>query len=342
MPMLVRSYKSLLAGLLSSLVLAATGTTQAMAQTSDMREMEDAVAHAYAQGTAGPATIALRDVATLNLPKGYVFVPAAATHRLMHGMGNASGTNALGVIIPGANYGGWFIELSVAETGRIDGAALAKLDAEEIRGTIAAAARRGNASRMELGSSPIDAGAFLEPPKYDATKQSFTTAIRIFESGPSTGSEDSVNVDTSIFGRTHTLEVSLVDGLSDYAKHRAAFDAVVAAVSFTPGHRAQDFVAGRDAVAVRAAELVFGGRNAAELAVEAAEQAAETKRLAALPPKRTYETELKLGFFGLLGLVALVLARMGLRTPSGSAARAEPTAPQQRREGGIDRLQRKV
>lgn len=289
---------------LISLLVLAGATVPAVAQTLETREMDEAAVQANARATVGPATIQLRDLATLRLPKDFVFVPADASQRLVRGMGNAADGTTLGVVIPAARYNGWFINLAINETGHVSNEALAKLDAGDLRATIATATRRGNAARMQLGSSPIDAGTFLEPPRHEPASHRYTTAIRIFESGPSSNSDDSVNIDTFVFGRAHALQISLVDGQSDFATHRPAFISVVEGASFTAGHRAADFIPGQDAIATDVLDVVFGGRSAAELAAEAADNAAEAKRLSALPRPRSIATQIKLALFGVLGLLA--------------------------------------
>ena len=302
---------------LIGIVLVLLPPLPAMAQTSEMREMDDAVANAYAKGTLGPATIALKNTGTLQLPKDFVFVPPEASRRLMHGMGNSTGDTLAGIVIPAGTYSSWFITVAVRETGYVSASTLASFDHEEIRGTMRAATRAGNAQRMQLGSSPLDIGAWLEPPIADAKRMSFTTAVRVFESGPSSGDEDSVNLDMLLFGRKSTIEIGLVAGLSNYTQYRAAFDAMAAAVDFVPGERNADYAAGRDQLATHVLDVVFGGRTLADIAAEAAEDAAEAKRRAALPPPADYSQMMKLVFFGMLGLMGLALAALALRRGGG-------------------------
>ena len=321
--------------LVAGAILLTAANVPAIAQTSETREVDDAVLHAYAQGTAGPATIALSDQATLKLPKSFVFVPPEAGRHLMHGMGNASSASLLGLVIPSNNYAGWFIALRLEPTGHVDGTAVAALDHEEIRSTLAASARRGNEARVQLGSSPLDAGAFLEPPKYDAPHNSFTTAIRVYESGPSNGDEDSAHVHTLIFGRTHTLSLTLIEGIAGYAARRPTFEAIVGGTAFVPGHRAVDFVAGSDPVVPQLLEVLFGGLTTEDIAHRAADDAAEAKRIAALPPPKTYTKEIKLAFFGVLGLLALLMSVLAF------SSRDKRTVDVQR-SGGIDRVTRQA
>jgi uncharacterized membrane-anchored protein len=312
---------------ISTLALLA-GVIAAEAQTSEERGMSDAIGKAYATGTVGPAVIPLRDLATLKLPKGLVFVPAPASHALLHGMGNGSDVSVLGVVIPSGRYTGWFVAVTMLDTGHVGTADIAKLDPSDIRGTLATATRRGNAARMMLGSGPLDVGAFLEPPKHEPELNRYTTAVRVYESGPSTGSEDSANVDAYLFGRVHTVQISLVDGLSDYAQRRPFFNAVRDGVSFVDGQRAADYVTGRDPVARHLLDVLFGGRTEAELEAEATEAAAEAKRHAMLPPVRSLENRLKLAFFAVLALLSVGVGALALSAAkrSGSPTSARPDA----------------
>lgn len=308
---------------MSALVMLAGGIA-AEAQTSDARALSDAIGRAYAAGTVGPAVVALRGIATLKLPKGQVFVPAQASQGLLRGMGNGSDASLVGIVIPAGRYAGWFVAVALLDTGHVSYADIAKLDAGEIRDALAAATRRGNPARLQLGSGPLDVGAFIEPPKYEPERNRFTTAVRVFESGPSTGSEDSANVDAYLFGRVHTVQISLVDGLSEYDQRRPLFDAVRDGVSYDEGQRASDYVAARDPVARHVLDVIFGGRTESEFEAEAAEAAEEAKRYSMRPPVRSLESQLKLAFFAGLALLSVgvgVLVLSAVRRGGQTASR---------------------
>ena len=195
------------------------------------------------------------------------------------------------------------------------------------------ATRLGNPARLQLGASPLDLGAWIERPAHDAARGRFTTAIRVFESGPSTADEDWVNIDASLFGRERMLQLSLVDSLSENGAHRAAFNGISDSVEFRPGERAQDYVAGRDKLATHVIDIVFGGRTVEEIAAEAAADAAEAKRRAALPPPQEFSSTMKLMFFGMLGLMGLAAAAFAMR---GGGSDGEPVG----RDRAVDRALR--
>jgi uncharacterized membrane-anchored protein len=306
--------------LLACLFVLALTTGSTAAQTSTDREIQDSVSYAYANSTAGPVTLPLRGVATLDLPKGFVFVNAEASRRLSQGIGNGAGDALLGLILPANTFSGWYLVVNALDTGHVTPDALAKLDLVDVHAAVRSFARKGNTARAQLGSGPIDVGAWVEPPKLDAAKNRFTTLVRVFESGPSMGGDDLSYLDSVIFGRTRAIKISLIAGLSDYAKHRAAHEQMVNAVSFLPGHRAEDFQSGKDKLARHIIDTVFGGRTETEIEAELVEEAAEAKRRAALPRPMDSATQLRLLLGGLLGVVALVLLVFAFRGGRGEAA----------------------
>jgi uncharacterized membrane-anchored protein len=310
--------------LLAACVMVVLTAGPAAAQTSTEREIQDSVAFAYANAKVGPATLPLRGLATLDLPKEFVFVNAEASKRLSNGVGHGAGDSLLGLILPANTFSGWYLAVNALDTGHVTREAMTKLDLVDVHGAVRSLIRKGNAARAQLGSGPIDIGTWVEPPKQDAAKHRFTTAIRIFESGPSMGGDDSVHLSTALFGRTTAIEITLVVPMSDLGRHRGAHERIVNAVSYLPGQRAEDFVDGKDKVARHLIDVVFGGRSHAEIEAELAEEVADAKRRAALPQPMDRATQMKLLLGGLLGVVALALLvfafRGGRSQPASSSA----------------------
>ncbi len=312
--------------LLAACVMAVLPAGLATAQTSTQREIQDSVAFAYANAKVGPATLPLNGIATLDLPKEFVFVNAEASKRLSNGVGHGTGDSLLGLILPANTFSGWYLAVNALETGHVTREALAKLDLVDVHAAMRSLVRKGNAARAQLGSGPIDIGTWIEPPLQDAAKHRFTTAIRIFESGPSMGGDDSVHLSTALFGRTSAIEITLVVPMSDLGRHRGAHERILNAVSYMPGQRAQDFVEGKDKIARHLIDVVFGGRTQSEMDAEVAEEVADAKRRAALPQPMDRATQMKLLLGGLLGVVALALLVFAFRGGRGQPASSSATS----------------
>ena len=98
-------------------VLVVFAASAARAQTSDSRELGDAVVQAYAKAALGPSSIRLRDLGILALPEKLAFVPAPASHRLLQGKNNATDGTVLGVVVPAGHFDGWYDAVTAVETG---------------------------------------------------------------------------------------------------------------------------------------------------------------------------------------------------------------------------------
>ena len=109
---------------------------------------------------------------------------------------------------------------------------------------------------------------------------------------------------------------------------------MVAGVAFAAGQRAIDFIPGRDPAATHLLDVVFGGRTVAELATEAAEDAAEAARIAKLPPARSIAAQIKLAFFSVLGLLAMLAGVVAFNWRPSDAPRSAT------RDGTVERALR--
>ena len=314
---------SLLSRLAAGLVLTLVTCVTARAQVTKQNEPDDSLAYAYAHATPGPAKIALGEGATLQLPAGFVFVPENVSRRITSLPNTVTGRTHFGIVIPAVHYNGWLLAVNKLDTGHVPSSAIVSWDHDEVRDTLRGAVRRANPARVQFGLGPIDIGAWLSPPLYDAGRNRFTSAARVVETGPSTSDEDGILVTAVMFGRSDAIEISLFASSSNGESGHAALDRLADAVEFQPGHRVADFVAGHDPVASKVLDVVFGGRTQTEITTEAVEAAAEAKRRAELPPARNFSRPMMLAFFGMLGLMALAAAAIALR----GGGRASEKAP---------------
>ena len=278
------------------------------AQTSEDREFQAALAEARAKGIVGPARVPLGDVAAIDMPRDYLFVPSEPAKRLMHAMGNSFRGGYFGVIIPVHTYTGWFFVVAEHRIGHVTPETVKSWKDKDILLEMRDATRRGNPERAKLGASRIDIAEFIEPPKYDATRHRLTVAARVIEVGPSSGDEDTANMDAHLFGRHGTIEVALVAGVLSYPRYRAALDQLVAATNFLPGHRFADVDPAKDKPAEQPLLLLFGGYTVEDLAAQAEAEKADKTRMMAAQSSRRGELPLIPIVLGLVALGALAAA----------------------------------
>lgn len=279
------------------------------AQTSEDREFRAALAEARAKGISGPARVPLGTVATMDLPRDYLFVPTEPAKLLMNAMGNSyRNAGNFGIIIPVHTYTGWFFAVAEHRIGHVTPETVKSWQDREILIELRDATRRGNHERAKLGASRIDIADFIEPPKYDAARHRLTVAARVIEVGPSSGDEDSANLDAHLFGRHGTIEVALVAGVHRYPLYRAALDQLVAATNFNPGHRYADVDATVDKAAEQPLMLLFGGHTLEDLAAQAAAEKADKVRMMTARSSRGSELPLIPIILGLIALGAMAAA----------------------------------
>lgn len=250
-----------IAGLIA--LLATTGPLHA--QTSQDVELEAAFQAAWGSLIAGPGTIKLLDQGTLNLGAEHGFVPPAQAIRLMHAMGNNTGNNMLGLIIPRGGDTRWFITVEFDQIGFAAPEMLARLNEKDIYDHLRHAATRGNEGRLELEAGKLDVGGFIEPPRYDRANNRMYLATRVVQAGPSDDRENSANLDAYVFGREGVLTFTLATGESDYKNLRRHMDQAYLGTTFLPGKRSADAVPGQDRVVEYPLEMIFGGQTAAEI-----------------------------------------------------------------------------
>lgn len=310
--------------ILMVLSVAVLGGTAARAQDSDDL---DPVARAHATGNLGPATIKLGDIATIDLPKGYMFVPAYKNAMIGSKLEAAVNHKVLGAILPSNTATNWYATVSILETGYLTSAKVDSLDKSDVLATMRAVVLKNNPARMMAGFTKVDMGnRWLEEPRHDAARGRFTTSVRMFETGPSTHDDDFANIDTFLFGRNQVIRVGLRAMLTEHKTYRPQLELLTNAIQFQPGLRAQDVIAGTDKPAEHVMDVIFGGRTLVEIASEAAEEAEAAKRRAAMPQPMDRATQMKLllgGLLGVVALIALIYAFRGGRSGSISADAAD-------------------
>ncbi len=304
-------------GMMVLLAAAHLGTTSLRAQDS---EDADPIARAHATGNMGPARIMLGDTAVLDLPKGYIYVPSFKYQAIGNKLEIMGSHTVLGAIMATEGTGNWYITVTMMDTGHVTPAQVDALDNGEVLATLRALALKNNVRRMMAGFTKIDLGNWIEAPRHDAVRRRYTTAARIFETGPTTHDDTFANIDTLLFGRSQVIRMGLRAMLAEHLTFKPRLELLADAVRFEPGHRAEDFVAGTDQVAEHVMDVVFGGRTLAEIKTELAEDADAAKRRTAVPRPMDRETQMKLLLAGLLGVVALIALIVAFRGESGAAS----------------------
>jgi len=211
----------------------------------------------------GPKAIPLGHQIELTLPDGYQFLGLPHAETVMTQLGNLYNENLLGIVIAGQHTGdqepveddGFLITLRYDAEGYIkddealDGTAIL----QEIRGAEATY----NEERKQAGFPPIHAEGWQESPRYSKAQHELIWSLLV--SSPE-DEEHTVNYSTRVLGRKGYVSINLVTDASLLSKHKPAASAILAATSFSPGMRYEDFDSTTDTVAEYGLTgLVLGG-----------------------------------------------------------------------------------
>jgi uncharacterized membrane-anchored protein len=213
----------------------------------------------------GPATIQIRDQATLALPEGYGFVPKAEGARIMEIMGNTTDERFEGLIYPlGDEASAWFVTVDYEASGYIKDEDAKEWDADELLESLKQGTESGNKHREKLGIDPIEVTRWVESPAYDPALRHLVWSAEL-RNKHGEDPDPGVNYNTYVLGREGYISLCLVTALSAVEAEKPAARELLAAVSFNSGKRYEDFNASTDKVAAYGLAALVGGVAAKKL-----------------------------------------------------------------------------
>lgn len=242
--------------LLSILVLAAF-VAPALAQQYDPKppSEEDRKAEAQAAWQAasaaavrGPASVLLRDQATLALPRGMVFIPQAEATRLSRAMGNRPGDGMVGIVTSPSDDEQWLVFVTWAADGYVRDDEARDLDADTVLQGLREATDEGNVDRASRGFPQLEILGWNEPPRYDAGTHFLSWSLSLQEKGAG-AADQVVNYNTRALGRNGHLSLNLVTDQASFAKDRGVAATLLAGLTYDSGKRYADFDSATDHVA---------------------------------------------------------------------------------------------
>lgn len=257
--MLCRCRLSCLLLIVCSLALA----TPAHTAYADL-DQEEEDADAPLPWQVGPKLISLGHSIQLALPSGYQFLGLPHAESVMTQLGNLYNDNLLGIVISSEQVAepidddGFMITLRYDAEGYIEDDE--QLDGQAILQAFHEAESTYNAERKQAGFPPIHAEGWQEPPRYDKARHELLWALLIGSPDDEPGADRTVNYNTRVLGRKGYVSINLVTDARMLPRYKSAAAAILAATSFTPGMRYEDFDGTTDTVAEYGLTgLVLGG-----------------------------------------------------------------------------------
>jgi uncharacterized membrane-anchored protein len=198
------------------------------------------------------------NLATLNLPTGYLFANAEDTGKLMKYLGNPASNMDIGLVVPNNESKDWFIVYQYNPMGYVSDSESTSIDKDALLTSVKAKTEEGNKQRQADGVDQIIDIAWQEEPRYDPVSHNLTWAISATEGG-----KPLVNYNTRKLGRGGVTSINLVATPATLPVLKPAMDSLVASYDYVPGKKYSDFVAGTDKTAeIGLAALIAGGAAA--------------------------------------------------------------------------------
>lgn len=190
--------------------------------------------------------------ATLHLGRDYYFLPADEAKRVLTEVwGNppeaVEGT--LGLVMPAGKTpydDSWGAVISYDSTGHIKDDDAKSEDYDQIITQAHEAEAEVNKRRQEQGYPGQHLVGWAQPPSYDPATHSMIWARNISIDGQS---ENTLNYDVRLLGRTGVLSLNLITGMSQLAETRASAATFGKSAEFDAGSRYADYVPGTDKLA---------------------------------------------------------------------------------------------
>ncbi|GFE80069.1 membrane protein [Steroidobacter agaridevorans] len=224
---------------------------------------EAAWAAADAAKQTGPAKIELRDQASLQLPAGYIYIPAREGKAVMDAMGNQTDDRFLGLILP-ESQAGWFVTLDYEPAGYIKDDDAKDWDADELLQSLKDGTEAANEHREQMGIAPIEVTRWVETPSYDASTHRLIWAAEARDKGGA-DRDPSINYNTYVLGREGYISLNLITAASAIETDKSAARELLSVTDFNSGKRYADFDPSTDKVAAYGLAALVGGLAAKKL-----------------------------------------------------------------------------
>jgi uncharacterized membrane-anchored protein len=214
----------------------------------------------------GPATVQLRDQAAINLPQHLGFIPQKEAAAFMQLMGNRTGAEFMGLIVPltAEESGQWFVSLNYDPAGYIKDDDAKHWDAQKLLQNLKDGTEAGNADRQRAGIPALVVTRWIQPPSYEpgSHRLMWSAEARRKDGGDR---DPTINYNTYVLGREGYISLNLVTSESHIAQDKADAGQLLTAVDFKSGKRYGDFNSSTDKVAAYGLAALVAGVAAKKL-----------------------------------------------------------------------------
>ena len=208
----------------------------------------------------GPKQIELGHDVQLALPAGDAFLGMPEADRLLQKQGSFNNASTLGIVVSADEKQGWEIVIDYEDAGYVKDDE--KIDAGALIKSFREGAEEQNKQRAAHGFPALTIGDWTEMPRYDRATHRLIWAL------PATSTRGTtINYNTRVLGRRGYVSLDLLSGPDTIEAEKPNAAALLAATTFKPGGRYEDFNSKTDKVAESGLMgLILGGAGIAAVA----------------------------------------------------------------------------
>jgi uncharacterized membrane-anchored protein len=201
----------------------------------------------------GPAKGEIGTKASIQIPKGYVFLGERDTRRFIELMGNPPSDNHY-LIAPKALN--WFAVFSFNESGYVKDDE--KIDADALLKQMKENDGPSNEERKNLGMELLYTDGWQVEPHYDTETKRLEWGMRL----RTAAGQMNINYTSRILGRSGVMSAVLVSGLQSLDQDTREFKAVMQNFNYNSGETYAEFKQGDKIAEYGLAALILGGAAA--------------------------------------------------------------------------------
>ncbi len=180
-------------------------------------------------------------------------------------LGNQTGPEFVGMILPEEDPFAWFITIDFIKSGYIKDEDAKNWNPTDLLETIKAGTEEGNKERIKRNIPPIDVVDWIEAPKYDPSSHHLVWSMLLHDRGSPPDAMQTVNYNTYALGRTGYFQLNLVTSDQTVTTDKVHANELIAALEYNPGKTYADFAEGTDHVAEYGLAALVAGVAAKKL-----------------------------------------------------------------------------
>lgn len=200
----------------------------------------------------GPIKGFIGSKATIDVPKGFVFLGEADTSRYIELAGNPPMDNHY--LIAPKNFSWWAV-FSFKKIGYVKDDE--KIDADDLLKNLKEGDAESNIERKKLGLAELYTDGWQVPAFYNSDTKRLEWGVRLRSNG-----QLNVNYTTRILGRTGVMEATLIGDIETLAATTKEFKASLEKFKYSEGESYSEFKSGDKVAEYGLAALVLGGAAA--------------------------------------------------------------------------------